>query len=593
MPSDVDGSTSTVRGRGQVVMGETTGPRPGAGGRGTLACMAADADTLLERGRDALLACRWAVAESCFEQARGLEPSPEALDGLGQALYWQGQYPEALRLREQAYRRFREQGDHPAAAFVAVQLAQLHGLIHGNLAAVNGWLGHAERLLDTGTDCLERGWLELLRGCIAADPHEREARSRTAVATARRFGSAALEYDGMGYLGKALVELGAVEDGMQLIDEAVAAASSGVIQDPWAAGEIYCSLFHACEMVVDVRRAEGWLATVDGYVDRTGELPISAICRMHYGGLLTSAGRWHDAERELTTALGIYEHSYRGTRYEALLRLATLRVRQGRLGEAEELLRGHEDEPLAAEPYARLLLARGDLELAQAVLDRQLPDGECTLPLVPLVALRAHVDLARGAIDAARTRADILQGWAARTGQAWLRGVAARLRARVGAAAGDEDAVKQYEAALGAFVECGVAIDVATTRLELAEQLVDRAPAVARAEAQRAMAVFADLGAARDVDAAASLLRRLGAPGRPRRRATGKLTARQAEVLELLADGLSNEQIAGRLFISPRTAEHHVSNILAALGLSRRAEATAWALRQGRGAAGKNAGNRA
>jgi DNA-binding CsgD family transcriptional regulator len=61
----------------------------------------------------------------------------------------------------------------------------------------------------------------------------------------------------------------------------------------------------------------------------------------------------------------------------------------------------------------------------------------------------------------------------------------------------------------------------------------------------------------------------------------GDLTARELEVAALLAEGLTNGQVAERLFISPKTAAVHVSNILAKLGLSSRAEIAAWAVRRG------------
>jgi DNA-binding NarL/FixJ family response regulator len=119
----------------------------------------------------------------------------------------------------------------------------------------------------------------------------------------------------------------------------------------------------------------------------------------------------------------------------------------------------------------------------------------------------------------------------------------------------------------------------ARTRLELAHALVETDPTVAIAEARTALARFEQLSAARDSDEAASLLRRLGAPGRSWPKQPGALTKRETEVLTLLSDGLSNEQIAKRLFISRRTAEHHVSSILAKLGLASRSEAVAHAIR--------------
>ena len=72
---------------------------------------------------------------------------------------------------------------------------------------------------------------------------------------------------------------------------------------------------------------------------------------------------------------------------------------------------------------------------------------------------------------------------------------------------------------------------------------------------------------------------------RPRRTATrehpGGLTEREAEVLELLADGASNADIASSLGISARTAEHHVSAVLAKLGAATRVDAVVLAAGRG------------
>jgi DNA-binding CsgD family transcriptional regulator len=61
----------------------------------------------------------------------------------------------------------------------------------------------------------------------------------------------------------------------------------------------------------------------------------------------------------------------------------------------------------------------------------------------------------------------------------------------------------------------------------------------------------------------------------------GSLSARETEVLDLLSEGLTNAEIAGRLFISPKTAEHHVGRVLAKLGARSRAEAAAIAATRG------------
>jgi DNA-binding NarL/FixJ family response regulator len=95
-----------------------------------------------------------------------------------------------------------------------------------------------------------------------------------------------------------------------------------------------------------------------------------------------------------------------------------------------------------------------------------------------------------------------------------------------------------------------------------------------------AMTAFAAIGAQPGADRAANLLRRLGVrpPGGERGRAA--LSSREEGVARLVGLGLSNDQIAARLFLSPRTIEHHVSSILRKLDVSSRAEVAVYAARR-------------
>jgi DNA-binding NarL/FixJ family response regulator len=123
-------------------------------------------------------------------------------------------------------------------------------------------------------------------------------------------------------------------------------------------------------------------------------------------------------------------------------------------------------------------------------------------------------------------------------------------------------------------------MELARTRLELARALSERSPEAAIAEAKSALLGFERLEAARHADAAAAVLRSLGAPIRTGPKGSNALTKREAEVLQLIGAGLSNPEIGGRLFITRKTVEHHVGNVLAKLGLRNRAEAAAYAARQ-------------
>jgi DNA-binding NarL/FixJ family response regulator len=136
------------------------------------------------------------------------------------------------------------------------------------------------------------------------------------------------------------------------------------------------------------------------------------------------------------------------------------------------------------------------------------------------------------------------------------------------------------EASVARFSELGLPFEEAGARLELAHALAHGRPHLGIEQARAALALYEELGAARRADEAAAFLRQLGAPGRPARRTQAVLTKREGEVLALLGEGLSNSEIAARLVISARTAEHHVASILRKLDLRNRAEAAAFAARE-------------
>jgi hypothetical protein len=130
---------------------------------------------------------------------------------------------------------------------------------------------------------------------------------------ARRFGDADLEFDALALLGEAYVESGRIAEGMTLIDQAMAAVSSGEVTGIVAVGGIYCRFLSACEHTTDVRRAEQWMSVVDRFVVWSNSLLVSTTCRLHFGGILIATGRWAEAEEELTAAIRLSESSFRMT----------------------------------------------------------------------------------------------------------------------------------------------------------------------------------------------------------------------------------------------------------------------------------------
>jgi DNA-binding CsgD family transcriptional regulator len=162
----------------------------------------------------------------------------------------------------------------------------------------------------------------------------------------------------------------------------------------------------------------------------------------------------------------------------------------------------------------------------------------------------------------------------------YLRATAALARGRLCLAETTGDPCGCLREARSGFTQARTPLELAQARFELARALASDQPAVAVSEARAALDGFERLSASRQADAVAALLRSLGSRERSPRPEGGVLTRRESEVLELLGQGLSNPEIANRLYISRKTVEHHVSHILAKLGLRSRAEAAVYATRE-------------
>lgn len=505
----------------------------------------------------------------------------EALHLLARAVEWSGEYERAIELYERAFVAYRELGEVRTPALIAGrELSFLHGAVYGNEAVAAGWLERAKRLVDEAGSCVELGWVELAAALAVDDPDLKDPHIRRAAAVADQFGDADLRFCALCYEGTNRVLRGDIAAGMRLIDEAAAAATGGEVGDYIAVGEIFCHMLLCCELTLDVRRAEQWTALAESFGARSNALWVSAICRTHYGGILTAAGRWDAAERELSQSIELYDSSYRALRSSALVRLADLRVRQGRYDEAARLLAGFEFDSYAVRPLARLHLGRGEVDISRRILRRAI--GPADQPLhAPELALLTEVEVAAGDLDAARAVCERLDRLASTTAVQRVRALADYAAGIAGAAAGDPSALGHFEAALPTFVAAGLPLEEARTRLAISQLLAGSSPTVAVAEARSALQIFDSLAARPDADAAARHLRGLGETARTAPRLKGPLTSRETEVLRLVAEGLTNEHIAQRLFVSKRTVEHHVSNILAKLGLTSRSEAVAYYLRHG------------
>jgi DNA-binding CsgD family transcriptional regulator len=528
-------------------------------------------DALVSQARAALRIGDATAARSALEQVTA---TPEVLEGLAAASYVLFEYERGIEEFERAYASYRAAGDGVGAARVARTLGYMHGSTSGDWAVASGWIARAKTLLADQPDSSERGWVALTEGMFEANRAKKDAAFQQAVEVGRRTNDTDLTFATLAYLGASLVHDDRIEEGMLLLDEALAAVAGGDVEDFIVVEEIFCQLFSACEQARDVPRAEQWIRVGEQIAARRNLPAVSAYCRTHYGGILTAAGRWPEADEALTEAVRLWALGRRTLKAGALIRLADLRIKQGRYDEAAVLLEGQSDDE-AIRPRAALHQARGEHVLALDLLRHAaLKADPASSSCIPLLGMLVESQLVCG--DDAAPTIDVMAGCAEAHPSPYASALVALARGR----AGQGDPTAWLRDAVEGFTHAQLPLEASLCRLDLARACSESNPAVAVAEARRALHSFELLEAARGVDAATAVLRRLGMTVAPPRTSGQTLTRREDDVLQLLGEGLSNPEIAERLFISRKTVEHHVGNILAKLGLRNRAEAAGYAIRR-------------
>jgi ATP/maltotriose-dependent transcriptional regulator MalT len=548
-----------------------------------------EASAALASGHAWLAQGDWVNARAAFETVLRLGEIPEALEGLGMAAWWLDDAAAVFEARERAYQLYRRRGDRRAAGRLAMLIGVDAFHFRGQAAVANGWHRRAHSLLDGLPTTPEHGWLSLWRSEIALSTGQDVVRVREAaaatVALARALEDADLEMLAVAQEGLALVMHGAVDVGMARLDEATTAALSGEMANPVAIGIACCHLVTACELVRDLARAAEWCERVREYSARIKFNVLVSVCRIQHATVLMWGGAWSEAETELERAL---EHvAVARVREPALVCLAELRRRQGRLADAEAVL-----ARIAWHPHARLLraalaLEQGDADSAADQARRFLQHAPASNRSDRAVAcdLRLRAELALGRAPGPRML-DEIRELAAGVGTDVIRAAARAAEGLVAAACGEQERARgALEDAVDLYGRAGASHEAARARLDLARTLLalGRQDA-ARAELERARTVFEELGAARDALAVRALLPAASGPDRTasaRGRRPGGLSAREVEVLGLLAQGLNNPAIAGRLGVSAFTVKRHVANILTKLDLPTRAAAAAHAAREG------------
>jgi DNA-binding NarL/FixJ family response regulator len=525
-------------------------------------------DMTIERGRLALARGAWPEARARFADALAHEETPEAFEGAGLAARYELDGPAAIDAHERGYRLARSRGDVTTAARLAIQLCHDAYAFTGP-AEASGWIERAALLVEGQPPSVATAWVSLLRAHFALSDHHPDAAlegSARAIALAREVGAVDVEMLAIALNGLALVSTGEIEDGMRRLDAAAAAAVGGEMTDADSIETVCCHMIDACRLVRDLERASEWCLRVRDIATRFADRQMFSICRTAYADVLLWHGDWTRAEEELTAAAEELSALRPGRDVDPLVRLAELRRRQGRTADAEALSERTGSHRLHALLGGLLALDRGDTDTAleaTARFLRRVGDADRFERMAGL-ELMVRTAVAAGDESSARAAADELAAIATACPNDPLRAAALLARGRIAAAAGDPaTACPLLEDAADLLDSAGARYDAALARLELAssQRLRGRDGAAAKNEA-RARTALEELGARA-----------------PQARAGG-LSPREAEVLRLVARGLSNDDIARRLVLSVRTVERHVANIYTKIGASgrtARAIATAWA----------------
>jgi ATP/maltotriose-dependent transcriptional regulator MalT len=527
----------------------------------------------LAAGRAALARAEWAEAWARFEEAAAADDSPEAWEGVSRAAWWVGDQEATLLARERAYRGYRQAGDVRGAARMAMWLGSDHLDFRGDDAVASAWLRRGRTLLEGHPPCAELGFITLFEADIAllshSDPATAERDARDALEIAPATGEVDVETIALAILGSALIASGAVEEGLERLDESAALAVAEEFGDTASPGWALCHTVSGCAEAGDFGRAEQWCRALHSWSAAWRARHFFGICRTAYGGVLATRGDWPLAEEELCTAMEDIGTTRPALAAPTAVRLGELRVRQGRLDEARALFESALSIPRAVVGLGELDLQAGDPKAAAEAAERVLRrlDESSVLDRLPALELLARARATAGEAEAAYTALEQIQEEGLAT--PYMRGRVRLSRAEVLAAAGDCDGARQAaEDAIDLFAGCSAPYEAARARLLLASALE------ALGRAQRATA---------EARAAKEALELLGARQAERGDGTAgeELSPREVDILRLVAQGMSDARIADRLFLSPHTVHRHVANIRTKLRAPSRAAAVAYATKLG------------
>jgi DNA-binding CsgD family transcriptional regulator len=534
----------------------------------------------LARAREAFDRRDWAGAYKGLASSDTSGLAPDDLARLATSAYLVGQVGLCVQALQRAYHAHEAAGELMAAARCAFWLATVLNT-NGDWAAGGGWVARQERLLaEVPGESVDRGYLEvhqMFRHIMAGDRQPAFEISQRVTRCGRTFGDADLVAVGLQAEGRILVYQGRVREGLARLDEAMLGVSSGEVS-PILAGEVYCSAIEACQEISEFRRLAEWTASLTRWCDeQPGLVPFTGRCSVHRGQVMRVRGSFTEALAEFEEAKERYR-ALGNVRFAGVAmaeKAAVLRI-LGRYAEAqaafdEAIEYGTDPQP----ELARLWQARGRTAAAVGAVHRLLAEPRDPVHRAQLLPAAVEILVAARHVAEAAPLTSELGAISASFGCAPLTAMAGHAAGLHALASGQAAAaVPRLREVLHQWTALGAPYDAARARVLLGRAL--RAlgdEQSARAELTAGLRTFVRLGAAADQADVDRLLSQSRFPG--------GLSAREAEVLRLVASGMSNPEIASALFLSEKTVARHLSNIFTKLEVSSRTAAAAFAFEHG------------